>query len=103
MSLVSRITALAQGIASDIKFLISKILHRQNISVANLADGALVTHTLDSTKLHVTFYDVTGRPLRPDDIDYEIIDADTIKIYLPILDEGTATFSGDIFLINRKQ
>ena len=103
MSLESRITALVQAIASDIKFLISKILHRQNISVSNLPDGALVTHALDSTKLHVTFYDPSGRPLRPDAIDYQIIDASTIKIYLPIPDEGTASFSGDIFLIDRKQ
>lgn len=99
MTLLQRIAGLAQTIGSDIGYLISKILHRQNIIVTNLADGATVTHGLNSTKLLITFHNADGTP--NDKIGWEIINATSIRIYLPIPDEGTATFTGEIFIIKR--
>lgn len=100
MTLLQRISGLAQSIGADIGYLISKVLHHQNITVTAIADSAEVSHTLNATKLCITFYDDNGQQRH--DIGYEIIDNTKIKIYLPLLDEeAPATFSGDIFIIKR--
>ena len=77
----------------------NKIGYQKNISVTALTEGQNVIHGLGSTKLEVTFYDSNGRQVKEND--FEIVDANTIKIYLPIVESGASTFTGDIFVKKR--
>lgn len=77
----------------------SKIGTQRNISVTALTEGQNVIHGLGSTKLEVTFYDSNGRNVKEND--FEIVDSNTIKIYLPIIESGASTFTGDIFVKRR--
>ena len=77
----------------------SKIGTQRNISVTSLTEGQNVSHFLGTTKIEVTFFDTNGRSVKEND--FEIVDENTIKIYLPILESGISSFTGDIFVKRR--
>lgn len=73
----------------------------QNIEVESLTEGQIITHNLKSTRIEVSFFQsVGGRPVR--EIDYEVIDQDSFKVYLPILESGGLDFIGDIYIKKRQ-
>lgn len=74
----------------------------QNQAVSTIPEGYELSHSLGSTKVSVQFFDTDGT-LRTD-IAYEVLDANTIKIYLPTPDNGlTPVFTGEVFIIKRNQ
>lgn len=77
----------------------TKLGNQKNISVVNLVEGQTVFHGLSTTKIEVTFFDTNGRNVKEND--FEIVNTNTIKIYLPILESGASTFTGDIFVKRR--
>ena len=79
--------------------LIARPFLTQNISVIGLVEESLVTHKLQTVKIEATFYDTNNRQVR--EIDFEPISENQIKIYLPILESGASTFTGDIYLKRR--
>jgi hypothetical protein len=99
MTIQQRITALAQAIAFDIKTIMSKAAYCQNIAVSNLADSTIISHTLGTTKLKISFHDASGAEVQG--MGFEILDTEYIKIYTQILDDGPTHFTGEIFLIKR--
>lgn len=75
--------------------LIGEMITSANFEVTSLEDGDVHTHSLNSTKLKVSFFDADG--IEQYDIRWAPNDADSIYIYLPALESGTNTFTGDIF------
>lgn len=74
-------------------------METQNISVSGLSDGGTVPHGLNTLKVAALFYDNSNRQVK--EIDFEPLTTGSIKVYLPVLDSGTASFSGEVFLIKR--
>lgn len=70
-----------------------------NLSASSLADGDSFTHSLNSTKLCVSFYDASG--IQQFDIRWAPNGVNAIYIYLPLLESGTNTFTGEIFIQKR--
>lgn len=68
----------------------------ETIAVTNLANEAIVTHNLNSDTLIAHFL-INGRTQQG--FDFEPISQNSIRVYLPILDGPTQTFTGKIFLI----
>lgn len=77
----------------------SRIGLQRNIHVVDLTEGQNVTHGLATLKVEVSFFDNNGRNVKEND--FEIVDENTIKIYLPIIESGGSTFTGDIFVKRR--
>lgn len=70
-----------------------------NIPVSNLQDSQIIHHNLNTSKILVSFFNVQGR--QESNIDWEIVSSNSIKVYLPFLDDATASFSGDIYVLKR--
>lgn len=96
MTLAARISALVTVIVADINALYERA---QNFAVTSHADGASFTHNLNSTKLCVTFYNADG--IEQYDIRWAPNGVNAIYVYLPVLETGTNTFTGDIFILKR--
>lgn len=74
-------------------------LQSKNFSASSLTDGASFTHSMESTKLSVEFYDGDG--IRQYDIRWAPNGSNAIYVYLPALESGTNTFTGEIFIQKR--
>lgn len=72
---------------------------KQNIGVVNITEGYILNHSLNSTKLNVSFFDPTGFQI--ENIGFQILNSNQIKVFLPIIDKGIYSFSGDIYLTIR--
>jgi len=70
-----------------------------NFEVEDLADGDPFEHNLNSEKLAVSFYNTSG--VQQYDVRWEPYDANNILIYLPTLESGGNTFTGEIFIQKR--
>lgn len=91
-----RLEACIQLIGETIKELRDRA---QNFEVTAHADGASFTHSMDSTKLCVSFYNAAG--IEQYDIRWAPNGVNAIYVYLPVLETGTNTFTGDIFIQKR--
>lgn len=70
-----------------------------NIAVNNIENEALVTHTLESQKLSVSFF---ANNRQVNNIDWEPVSSTQIRVYLPYSDTPVIdTFTGEIFIIKR--
>jgi hypothetical protein len=75
-------------------------LNFQNVAVVNKLEAETVSHGMGTTKLDVSFYNTDGR--KNNLIDWAVVDADTIRLYLPVADGGGSNFfTGDVFFIRR--
>jgi len=71
-----------------------------NLAVSTIPEAYVLSHSLASEKLAVRFFDTDGS--ENFEIRFEIINSSSIKIYLPIPDDGsTPAWSGEVFLIKR--
>ena len=77
----------------------SKIGTQRNIAVTDLLEGEDVYHGLGSTKVEVSFFDTNGRNIK--EIDFEPISDNEIRVYGPIIEGVTWSFTGDIFVKRR--
>ena len=75
-------------------------LNTQNVAVVGKLEAQTVSHSLGTTKLDVSFYNTDGR--KNNLIDRAVVDADTIRLYLPQADNDVVdSFTGDVFFIRR--
>lgn len=75
-------------------------LEKQNVAVVNKLEAETVSHGLGTTKLDVSFYNTDGR--KNNLIDWAVVDANTIRLYLPQADNDVVdSFTGDVFFIRR--
>lgn len=86
-------------VVKDVNSGSSQRINEENISVVAIEDGDIVAHSLSSEKLEASFYDINNRQVR--EIDFEPISENEIKVYLPITESATYTFTGDIYLKRR--
>lgn len=74
-------------------------LRQQNVAVAGLTDGGLVSHSLDTMKLEVMWFDADKRPVR--NIEWQPVSNTQIQAWLPVPDGDAAVFTGEVFFIQR--
>ncbi|HLO43906.1 MAG TPA: hypothetical protein VK175_06200 [Leadbetterella sp.] len=74
-------------------------LRQQNVAVTGLTDGGLVTHSLNTMKLEVLWYDADKRPVR--NIEWQPVSLTQIQAWLPMPDGGSAEFTGEAFFMQR--
>jgi hypothetical protein len=76
------------------------VIEKANISVVDLLDNEIVTHNLNTERVSVEFYEGGTRKLY--DIDWQPTGVNTIRVFLPILDNNSeSSFSGDVFVMKR--
>lgn len=96
MTLAARISALVTVIVADINALDNRA---QNFEVEDVENGDSFTHSMNSTKLEVTFYGTDG--VLRNDIAWEPNGLNAIYVYLPLPESGSAIFDGDIYIKKR--
>lgn len=74
-------------------------LRQQNVTVAGLTDGGLVSHNLNTMRLEVLWYDNDKRPVR--NIEWQPVSNSQIQAWLPVPDGGATVFTGEVFFVQR--
>lgn len=79
--------------------LIARPFLTQNIRVENIVEGEIIPHGLNTKKLEYSFWDIDEMIV--ENIKIRPLTNSTFEVYGPVLESGSWSFSGDIYLKRR--
>jgi hypothetical protein len=101
LSNVDNTSDLNKPISTETQGALNLRLSYNNISVINVSDSSVISHTLNTSNVFVTFFDSFGK--ENNQINYIPVSNSTIRVYLPIRDKPTQKkFSGQILIAKRQ-